>query len=185
MTNSQVAQMPMVSWCAHATRLRQAFASVVLCLSCFALPGAATLAKSDRDSTLLSRVQVLLDAYARDDSSGVLQILDSNEFAMYGSDASELVSTPAQLVTVMADDFKLWHTAKFGRMRDITTSVRGDCGSVFFQIPFSAGGSAEVLVRFATVWRRANGVWLLTVSSNTVPTVGSSAADILKANSPR
>jgi len=163
---------------------RPACIAIFLSTACFALLGPRAIAKDEPDVALRSRVQSLLDAYARDDSAAVLEMVDLHGFSMYGSDASELVSTPAQLTTMMANDFKLWHSAKFGPMRDVAIKVHGDCGSVFFQIPFSAGGSPDILVRFTTVWRRVNGLWLLTMSSNSVPTTGSSAADILKANSP-
>lgn len=172
------------SYGGRSTMIRQAYVPILLCLGFLTLLSPRAIAKERHDGSLRGRVQALVNAYERDDSAGVLRIVDLQGFSIYGSDASELISTPAQLITMMENDFKLWHTAKFGAMRDVAIKVYGNFGSVFFQIPFSAGGSPDVLVRFATVWRRVNGVWLLTMSSNSVPTVGSSAAEILKANTP-
>jgi hypothetical protein len=168
----------------HRALIRPARLAILLSMACFVLPGPTAFSKDGPEVSLRDRVQGLLNAYALDDSAAILKMLDVQGFSMYGSDASEIVSTPAQLTAMMANDFKLWHTAKFGAMRDIAINVHGDCGSMFFQIPFSAGGSPDILVRFTTVWRRVNGRWMLTMSSNSVPTTGSSAADILKVNSP-
>lgn len=156
--------------------------AVTLCLGILTLWSPRTIASERSEDGLRDRVQALLNAYERDDSQAVLSMMEANEFSVYGTDASEVIHTRAELTTMMENDFKLWHSAKFGAMRDVAINVHGDCGSVFFQIPFSAGGSPNILVRFATVWRRVKGVWRLTMSSNSVPTVGSSAADLLKGN---
>jgi hypothetical protein len=81
---------------------------------------------------------------------------------------------------MMATDFALWRTARFGELADVSARVFGDLVTAFFHVPFSAGGRPPVTVRFSTVWRRHAGEWRLTQSANTVPTTGSSATELLR-----
>ncbi len=127
-----------------------------------------------------SRVHALLTAYAADNQDAVIQLVDTQAFSFYGSDISEFAHTPAALRRMMTDDFKLWHTAKFGKPENLDIRVSRDMATAFFDVPFSAGGGPEVTVRLATVWRKVNGVWLLIQSANSVPTMGSSARELLR-----
>lgn len=128
----------------------------------------------------MKQVNTLLSAYSSNDPDGVLYLLRPSGFTVYGSDAAEIVTTESGVRAMMREDFQLWKTARFGEIRDLSVTVTGGLASAFFQVPFSAGGSPPVLVRFCTVWNRVGGKWKLVVSANTVPTVGSSAAGILK-----
>lgn len=129
---------------------------------------------------VVSRTRVFLDAYARGDAKTVLAMVDSGEISIYGSDVSEFFETPATVSKMMADDQQLWRgSAHIGEMRHISVRQSPTLAVLVFDAPFSVGGSPEVSVRFSMTWRRQGGVWLLTQSSNAVPTVGSSAAELL------
>ncbi len=125
------------------------------------------------------RVAELLRRYAEDDADGVLRLVDPAGFIAYGSDLSEVVRTPAELRRLMADDFALWRSATFGAVRDLDVRVDGALATAYFHVPFSAGGRPPVVVRFSTTWRKSEGRWLLTQIANTVPTVGSSARELI------
>lgn len=127
-----------------------------------------------------ARVQALLTAYAADNQDAVLRLVDTRAFSFYGSDISEFAHTAAELKQMMTDDFKLWHTARFGKIRNLDIRMSRDLASAFFNVPFSADGGSDVMVRLTTVWRKVHGVWLLTQSANSVPTTGSSARKLLQ-----
>ncbi len=133
---------------------------------------------SSQHIAVSQRVNELLSRYAANDQDGVLAMLDPSQFTVFGSDVTELVRTPVQMRKLMADDFALWHSASFGSAQDFDLRVDGTLATAFFHVPFSAGGRPPVLVRFSTTWRKVGGAWLLTQSANTVPTVGSSAAEL-------
>lgn len=127
------------------------------------------------DASVIVAVHKLLDRYASNDPKGVIALLDPEGFIIYGSDAAEEVRTVPALMELMKADFRLWHTAAFGKIRDLSIVVQGSLATAYFQVPFSAGGRPPVLVRFSTTWRKVNGVWRLRQSANTVPTIGMSA----------
>lgn len=127
-----------------------------------------------------ARVDELLAAYARNDVEAVLAMLDPRAVTVYGSDVVEFYTRPDEVRRMMRDDFRLWRSAEFGAPRDLSVRVAGELATAFFHVPFRAGGGREVVVRFATVWRRDGDRWLLTQSANTVPTTGSSAAELLE-----
>lgn len=133
----------------------------------------------DPSAVLENRVRELLAAYASNDPDRVVALCDSDQVAIFGSDVAELARTSDEVRAMIADDFKLWGTAKLGEPRDIDTQVGSDLASVFFNVPFRAGEHPEVIVRIATVWRRRGNTWRLAASSNTVPTTGSSARALL------
>ena len=164
---------------ALATRVMAALCSLMMLA---AIGGCAVSAQStslQAKQALAGEVRNLLDRYAADDFERVAAMLD-DEFAIYGSDVSELVRTKAQLRALMDADFRLWHTASFGAVRDM--DVRQDAGLAVatFHVPFSPGGRASVLVRMTTTWRHSPSGWKLTQLTSTVPTVGSSASELLK-----
>jgi hypothetical protein len=80
----------------------------------------------------------------------------------------------------MDDDFAVWHSARFGEPADLDIRVGSDLATALFNVSFSRGDGPQLRVRLSTTWRRRKGQWFLTQSSNTVPTVGSSARDLLK-----
>jgi hypothetical protein len=125
------------------------------------------------------QVDQLLHAYAANDPAAVLGMLDPRGFTIYGSDVAEVVRDEAGLRQLMADDFALWKTARFGAPANLDIRVEGTAASAFFDVPFSAGGRPPVTVRFGTSWRRDDGRWVLMQGSNTVPTTGSSAHQLL------
>lgn len=131
-------------------------------------------------SELEARVAQLLAAYAANDQEAVVRMLDPADFTMFGSDLSEVVRSPGELRQLMSDDFALWTSATLGPVRDLDVRIHGNLATAFFHAPFSAGGRPPVPVRFSTVWRKTGQQWLLTQSANTVPTVGSSARELLK-----
>lgn len=136
-------------------------------------------AQSDR-AQVAAAVRTLLTAYAANDQEAVIRLIDTREFSFYGSDVSEIVHSSDQLRQLMTEDFKLWGSAKFGQISDMDIRVGRDLATAFFNVPFSAGGASLVTVRVSTVWRKVGGVWLLTQSANSVPTVGSSTRELLK-----
>lgn len=142
----------------------------------FCLFATAASAKPNDDASVVAVVHKLLDRYASNDPQGVVALLDPKGFVVYGSDVAEKVQTVPALVELMKADFRLWHTAAFGEIRDLSIVVQGSLATAYFHVPFSAGGRPPVLVRFSTTWRRVNGAWRLRQSANTVPTVGMSAA---------
>jgi hypothetical protein len=150
--------------------------------------GCATVGKAgpspapeETQRQIAARVQALLDAYAANDQAGVLALVDSRGgFVMYGSDVSEVVHDAAGLKQMMDNDFKLWHTARFGPVAGLDVRAGGALATAFFHVPFSVGAQPPLTVRITTVWRNVDGAWLLTQSANTVPTVGSSASEILQ-----
>ncbi|MGB6142876.1 MAG: nuclear transport factor 2 family protein [Rhodanobacter sp.] len=138
---------------------------------------------TDARGEVEQQVDKLLHAYAANDPAAVLAMLDPRGFTIYGSDVTEVVRDDAGLRQLMADDFALWKTARFGAPANLDIRVEGTVASAFFDVPFSAGGRPPVTVRFGTSWRHDDGRWMLMQSSNTVPTTGSSAHQLLHGHS--
>lgn len=154
-------------------------ASLLLAFAVSACATRVTQAESDR-AAVTGRVAELLARYASNDQAGVLSMLDRSGFTVYGSDAAELVRTPAAVRELMTNDFALWKAARFGQIRDLDLFVQGAVATAYFHAPLSIDGRPPVLVRFSTTWRKAEGEWFLVQSANTVPTIGSSAADLAR-----
>jgi hypothetical protein len=122
----------------------------------------------------------LLDAYAANNPDAVIDVIDRERFTLFGSDVSEIVRSETELRSMMRDDFALWRTAAFGEMRDQSVWVDDSVATQMFHVGLSVGGRAEVLIRVTAVWHKRAGTWKLVQSSNTVPTVGSSARELLQ-----
>jgi len=130
---------------------------------------------------IMLRVQELLDRYAANDQAGVINMLDPEGFTIFGSDISEVVRSAEQLRQLMSDDFRLWGTARFSDVREVDVRVGDDLATAHFVASFHPGDAPNgIPVRFATTWRKAGRTWVLTQSANAVPTVGQSAAEILR-----
>jgi ketosteroid isomerase-like protein len=153
----------------------RAVATIVLLAALAAPPSPGRAQDADARRQVEDSVAALLAAYAADDPDKVLSMLDARGFVVYGSDAAEVVRTPAELRQLMADDFALWQTASFGTPANLDIRVEGAMASAFFDVPFSAGGRPPLTVRFATTWHRDGDAWHLVQSANVVPTTGSSA----------
>ena len=134
----------------------------------------------DVKAQIESRVNEFLTAYAANDQTTVLNLIDPTEFSMFGSDLAEIVHSPSELKQLMTDDFALWRNAKFGVAKDFDVRHQNGLATALFSVPFSAGGGPEVVIRVTSVWRKRDGQWLLTQSANSVPTVGSSARELLR-----
>ncbi len=132
------------------------------------------------DAAVHERVEELLRRYAANDQNGVLAMLDPQQITFYGSDVSEVIHSADEVRQLMRNDFALWGTASFGAVQDFDFRTDGTMATTFFSVPFTPGTMHPVQVRFAMTWRNVDGQWLLTQSANAVPTVGQSAADLLK-----
>jgi len=125
--------------------------------------------------------RTFLDAYARADASAVLALTDPDTLTVYGSDVSEFVQGRAAFLAMLANDARLWqNSAHIGPMKHISTVVSGDIvATIFFDATFTVGDRPAVPIRCSLVWQRHGRRWLLRQASNTVPTTGQSAAEIL------
>ena len=154
---------------------------VAVCALVVALcgPGVAQAA-SAQDEALKALVRSFIESYAKVDRAAVLAQIDPEAIHVYGSDVAEFVSDRAGLEAMLANDGRLWgDTASFGAMTNVSIVRSRNLATIFFDAPFTVGGRPPVPVRFAMVWRKVGARWLLTQSSNVVPTVGASAADLL------
>jgi hypothetical protein len=121
-----------------------------------------------------------LDGYAKGDEAQLLTMI-APEFTAYGSDASEVFHGPEAFRRMLADDQRLWGgKASIGPMKDVSVAQGESMACVMFDADFKVGDRPPVLVRFAVTWKLVGGRWLVAQSSNTVPTVGQSAAELLK-----
>ncbi len=121
-----------------------------------------------------------LDAYGRGDEAKVLSMVSPRDISVYGSDAAETATGLSGFMRMFEDDQKLWGgKARFGPMTHVSSVHAGTLSTLFFDADFTLG-DRTVPIRFATVWRKEQGVWKLVQSSNVVPTTGQSAADLLK-----
>lgn len=135
-------------------------------------------------SALKAHIRQFLDAYAADDQKTASNMIDPERFTMFGSDVAEIAHGAAGLKQLMEADHRLWHTAKFGTIEHFDSRVGANYASAFFDVPFSAGGGPTLTLRVSTVWHKRSDQWLLTQSSNCVPTVGSSARELLSKQAP-
>lgn len=120
-----------------------------------------------------------LTAYVSGDKARVLAMTSDRDLHVYGSDESEVFSGKAALSRMFDLDQKLWSgVARFDGVRNMSAVCEGDLASLIFDDTFILG-ERRVPVRFAQTWRREDGAWKLVQSSNVVPTVGQSAAELL------
>ena len=159
--------------------MKRYWLTLPLALTLAACASTSPRSTADARSEVEQQIENLLHAYADNDPAAVLALLDPHGFTLYGSDVAEVVNDPAELRQLMADDFALWRTARFGAPANLDIRVEGTAASAFFDVPFSAGGRPPVTVRFGTSWRNDGGRWVLMQGSNTVPTTGSSAHQLL------
>jgi hypothetical protein len=138
-----------------------------------------TLQQTQNDS-VKSSIRALLDSYATNNQNAVIAVLDPEGFIIYGSDVSEKVEAIPALKKLIDDDFRLWKTASFGQIQDLSLCSDGVLAVAYFHVPFSAGGKPPIIVRFSMTWHRVKGIWKLRQSANTIPTVGMSAAGLIK-----
>ena len=165
-------QQAMVKQHSGAMQMR----SVALAAAWLAFSSYAHAAEPDLQAT----VATYLNAYTQGDKTNVLAALDS-AVRVYGSDIAEVYSGIDGVSKMFDGDMKLWGgTGKFGAMRDVSTVHEGNLEAIFFNIPFSVRNNPPVLVRVSMVWRLNPQGWKLVESSNSVPTVGQSADEILK-----
>jgi hypothetical protein len=123
--------------------------------------------------------RLLLDAYAKGDRPYLKAHIDPT-FNGYGSDLAEVVHGPAAFDHMLEQDLQLWGgSAHIGAMRDVSLVQQKDFASIFFNADFSLPNQKPIPLRFAMVWHRVHGSWLLVQSSNVVPTQGQSAAELL------
>lgn len=163
-------------------RIRMAATIAAMLIACFCATSASAQETTHEDVMLRAQVFELLDAYARNDQAAVLALLDRDSLDVYGSDVSEHAVGVEAFLEMMDADHALWSgtgRVEFGSMNDISVRMHGDLATVFFNTPFRVGETPQLTVRFATVWLRKNGRWLLTQSASAVPTVGSSARELI------
>lgn len=98
-----------------------------------------------------------------------MRLLDPRA-TMYGDAASEFYTTTPGIEGLLAADYRQWSSARFGQPMHVSTETSDDLETVFFDAPFTLvmadGRAITVTVRFATVWHRAGGRYLLLQSSN-------------------
>ncbi len=148
---------------------------IVAALSLSACSSAFAVRRESDERAVRARVSELLTSYAANDQDAVARMLDPQGFTFYGSDLAELVHSEPELRQLMKDDFTLWQSARFGQPRDLDVRVSDDLAAAFFNVDFFVRGGPAVPVRLGTLWRKAGGIWRLTMSANAVPTQGSSA----------
>ncbi|GMV29751.1 MAG: hypothetical protein AMXMBFR59_18760 [Rhodanobacteraceae bacterium] len=141
------------------------------------LTGVAPAETTTPKEQVRAQIGRLLERYAANDADEVVALM-APEFVLYGSDVAEICRTPEQLRKLMADDFRLWGTATFNDIRDEDIRVFGKVATANFHVSFSAGGGKEVPVRFSMTLEKINNTWRIVQSANTVPTQGSSAAEL-------
>ena len=149
------------------------FTRFVLVAAVLALGACASAPKVMNDASaekeIARRVELLLDRYSRNDQAGVLAMLDPDRFVLLGTNFDEKTTTPAQLRAVMDRDFALWKSATFRDFRDFDVRTDGTLATVNCLFTFEASAGPTITVRSSTTWRKVNGEWLLTQSSNALP----------------
>lgn len=124
-------------------------------------------------------LSAFLNAYARGDAEAVLPQL-SPDIVLFGSDEAEIVHGRGEARRMLEADQQLWqHAARIGAPEHLSALRSHDLYTAFFDTPFTVGNGPRMTVRFAMVWQKSHGRWLLIRSSNTVPTHGQSAAELL------
>lgn len=157
-------------------RFRATLAAIVILL---ALAPAASAASP----TVVEEANAFMEAYASGNWEAVKSHLSEHVF-IYGSDISEFAESAEGFKTIFDNDQKLWRgAAHFGDISQVSTFAEGRVASLFFTREFKLG-TTVLRVRVATVWHKERGRWKLVQSSNAVPSVGQSAADILKQAAP-
>jgi ketosteroid isomerase-like protein len=129
------------------------------------------------DASLMQSIRAVLTAYSRKDVDGVLERMLPEHPVMYGSSVNEVYNTPKGIRSLLASDYRQWDTSRFGELQNVNVEIDGTMATAFFDAPFSMNSHGHVLnvvIRFATVWRKAGGTWLLAQSANFVPTSGKS-----------
>ncbi len=125
--------------------------------------------------------QAFLTAYAKGDRAQVMSVLTAGPIHVYGGDVAEAASDREGVARIFDGDQKLWGGgASFGAMTNVSTERSGGLATIFFDDTFHLG-DRTFPIRFAMVWRLERGAWKLAQSSNVVPTVGQSAAQLLSA----
>ena len=138
-------------------------------------------AQSECTAPVCQAAMQFLDAYAAGDEAVVMAALSQGPLHMYGSDVSEVADDRAGVKKIFDADQKLWQkSASWGAASHVSSVMKGDMSSLFFDRVFKAGGR-EVVVRFAMVWVKEGDAWRLAQSSNTVPTTGQSAEQLTRA----
>ncbi len=159
-------------------RLLRAGLSLLLAVNLVACASLPTPKESKEiQSEVMARASQLLERYAANDPAGVIELIDKQEFTMFGTDIKEVVHSNEQLQELMRADFALWYTARISDIRDVDFRTDGRLATAFFTVSFEAGGMLPIPVRIATTWIKRNGEWFLTQSANSVPTQGQSALD--------
>ncbi len=124
------------------------------------------------DSSLTQSIRAVLTAYGNKDIDGVLKRMVPDHPVMYGSGVSEVYTTQTGIRRFLRSDYRQWDSSKFGALQNLNVDVEGATASAFFDAPFtmnSHGHVLNVVVRFATVWHKIDGTWLLAESANFVP----------------
>jgi hypothetical protein len=127
-----------------------------------------------------SQATQFLDAYVSGDQYQVLKMVDS-EITMYGSDRNEVLHGTKELSELMRLDQLLWQkTARITELCNFSEVSTKSLATLFFDATFTVGNRPPLPLRFATVWKKKHGKWLLVQSSNVVPTEHQSAKEIIR-----
>jgi len=142
------------------------------------LAAGSALAATDDD--LRATIRSFLDAYAAKNIDALMAMLDPQGILVIGTDAAEVISTPAAARTLLEADFQLWEQSAFRDFRSFAVRREGRGASIFFEVPWSRlnPGEPDFLLRFAQFWVRRHDGWKLAQSLNAVATQGQSAAEI-------
>jgi hypothetical protein len=164
--------------------MRRIFLERCMGVGLFALAGTrhasgSTLATNQNTTDIKIRIQELLSAYAANRPDQVTAMFDPKGWVVFGSDVEEIVRSNSALLEMIQADFALWKTAEFSGIRDLEIQSDGVLASAMFHVDFSAGGRTPIPVRFCTTWRKLQKEWMLSQCANTVPTIHSSAAELL------
>jgi hypothetical protein len=145
------------------------FATTALALAaCASAPQAGRSDPAAVEKEIRQHVDSLLYRYSQNDQPGVLAMLDPTGFTISGSDLSEVVRTPEQLRALMSRDFSQWKSATFSEVRDFDVRADDALATAFLVFTYSVEGGPSMPIRLCTVWRKVDGEWRLTQSSNAV-----------------
>ena len=143
----------------------------------------ATQADPALTALLKQQTQMLLDDYAHKNVASIVSMLDDGGVLMMGNDIAEVAPSRAQVAQLLENDFALWKSSEFGEPRSFFVQTGGDMATATLDVPWTAqtaAGSRTFVIRLVTVWHHSGGGWKLTEIVNYVPTVGQSAAEILR-----
>jgi hypothetical protein len=142
---------------------------------------AAAHAQPECTTPVCQTAMRFLDAYAAGNEAAVMSTLSAGPLHVYGSDLNEFAADRDGVKRIFDADQKLWKsTASWGAVSNVSTVTAENISTLFFDRIFKVGGR-EIPVRFAMVWVKEGDTWKLTQSSNTVPTTGQSAEQLLQA----